>query len=36
VKASAHSSDAQAFIQYVLSADGQAVLKQYNFIPVNP
>jgi molybdate transport system substrate-binding protein len=35
VKASAHSSEAQSFIQYVLSADGQAILKQFNFIPVS-
>jgi molybdate transport system substrate-binding protein len=35
LKNSAHSSDAQAFVQYVLSSAGQAVLKQYNFIPVN-
>lgn len=35
VNSSAHSSEAQAFIQYVLSPAGQAILKQYNFIPVN-
>lgn len=35
VKANAHNSEAQAFIQYVLSSAGQAVLKQFNFIPVN-
>lgn len=35
LKNSAHSSEAQAFVQYVLSPDGQAVLKQYNFIPAN-
>lgn len=34
VKGSAHASDAQAFIQYVLSAPGQATLKQFNFVPV--
>jgi molybdate transport system substrate-binding protein len=34
-KSSAHQSEAQAFVQYVLSPAGQAVLKQYNFIPVN-
>lgn len=34
VKGSAHASDAQAFIQYLLSAPGQAVLKQFNFVPV--
>ena len=33
-KSSSHQSEAQAFLQYVLSPDGQAVLKQYNFIPV--
>jgi molybdate transport system substrate-binding protein len=35
LKNSAHSGDAQAFVQYVLSSAGQAVLKQYNFIPVS-
>jgi molybdate transport system substrate-binding protein len=35
VKTSIHSSDAQAFIQYVLSPAGQGILKQYNFIPMN-
>lgn len=35
VKASSHSSDAQSFLQYVLSANGQAILQQYHFIPVN-
>jgi molybdate transport system substrate-binding protein len=35
LKNSAHSSDAQAFVQYVLSSAGQGVLKQYNFIPVS-
>jgi len=29
------ASDAQAFVQYVLSADGQAVLQKYHFLPVN-
>ncbi|HEX7737373.1 MAG TPA: molybdate ABC transporter substrate-binding protein [Ktedonobacteraceae bacterium] len=36
LKNSAHGSEAQAFVQYVLSPAGQAVLKQYNFIPANP
>lgn len=35
LKNSTHSSEAQAFVQYVLSPAGQAVLKQYNFIPAN-
>jgi molybdate transport system substrate-binding protein len=35
VKSSTHSSEGQAFIQYILSADGQAILQQYHFIPVN-
>lgn len=35
VKKSAHSSDAQAFIQYLLSADGQAILAKYHFIGVS-
>jgi molybdate transport system substrate-binding protein len=34
VKASTHISAAQSFIQFVLSSQGQAVLKQFNFIPV--
>ncbi len=29
------ASDAQAFVQYVLSADGQAVLQKYHFLPVS-
>ena len=29
------ASDAQAFVQYVLSSDGQAVLQKYHFLPVN-
>ncbi len=32
VKNSAHASEAQAFVQYVLSSDGQAVLTKYHFI----
>lgn len=35
VKKSAHTSDAQAFIQYILSADGQATLVKFHFIGVN-
>jgi molybdate transport system substrate-binding protein len=36
VKASAHASDAQAFIQFVLDANGgQDILEQYKFISVN-
>lgn len=35
LKNSAQSSTAQAFVQYVLSSAGQAVLKQYNFIPAS-
>lgn len=29
------ASDAQAFVQYVLGADGQAVLQKYHFLPVS-
>src|SRR6266536_4381919 len=32
VKNSAHPTEAQAFVQYVLSSDGQAVLTKYHFI----
>ncbi len=35
VKNSAHGADAQAFIQYVLSADGQAILTKYHFLSIN-
>ncbi len=35
-KNSSHASDAQAFVQYILSSDGQGVLEQYHFIAVNP
>jgi molybdate transport system substrate-binding protein len=35
LKNSAHASDGQAFMQYVLSADGQAILMKYNFITVS-
>jgi molybdate transport system substrate-binding protein len=31
-KNSTHASDAQAFVQYILSSHGQAVLTKYNFI----
>lgn len=34
VKNSPHATDAQAFMQYVLSTDGQAVLAKYNFLSV--
>jgi molybdate transport system substrate-binding protein len=34
-KNSAHSTDAQAFMQYVLSPEGQAVLTKYHFIGVS-
>jgi len=34
IKNSAHATDAQAFVQYVLSADGQAILTKFNFISV--
>ena len=34
VKASSHQSEAESFIQYVLSPDGQAILANYHFIPV--
>ncbi len=35
LKNSAHTSDAQAFMQYVLSVDGQAILAKFNFISVS-
>jgi molybdate transport system substrate-binding protein len=35
-KGSTHASDAQAFVQYILSKDGQDVLQQYHFIVINP
>ncbi len=35
VKNSPHASDAQAFIDFVLSPAGQTILKKYNFITVN-
>lgn len=34
-KNSANASDAQAFVQYILSSDGQAVLQKYHFISPN-
>lgn len=34
-KSSAHASDAQAFMNFVLSPAGQAIMKKYQFIPVN-
>jgi molybdate transport system substrate-binding protein len=34
-KNSANPSDAQAFVQYILSSDGQAVLQKYKFISPN-
>ncbi len=35
VKSSTHQSEAQQFIQYILSADGQAVLVKFHFISIN-
>ena len=35
VKSSQHPSDAQSFIDFVLSPNGQAILKKYNFIIIN-
>ena len=35
-KGSTHASDAQAFMQYIFSKDGQDVLQQYGFIAINP
>jgi molybdate transport system substrate-binding protein len=35
VKSSLHASDAQAFVDFVLSKAGQDIMKKYNFIPVN-
>ncbi len=32
-KNSANTSDAQAFVQYILSSGGQAVLQKYRFVP---
>jgi molybdate transport system substrate-binding protein len=33
-KGAAHAKEAQAFVSYILSPDGQAVLAKYHFIPV--
>jgi molybdate transport system substrate-binding protein len=33
VKSSAHAAEAQAFVQYILGPEGQAVLAQYQFLP---
>ena len=35
-KSSAHSNEARAFVQYILSPEGQAVLQQHHFIIFNP
>jgi len=35
VKSSTHTSDAQAFIGFVLSTAGQDILQKYHFIPLN-
>jgi molybdate transport system substrate-binding protein len=35
VKSSPHISDAQAFVGFVLSPDGQAIMKKHNFITVS-
>ncbi len=35
VKSSPHLSDAQSFVDFVLSPAGQAILKKYNFIIIN-
>jgi molybdate transport system substrate-binding protein len=35
VKSSTHASDAQAFISFVLSPAGQAILTKYSFISIN-
>lgn len=35
VKSSTHTSDAQAFINFVLSTAGQDILQKYHFIPIN-
>ncbi|GAC1425090.1 MAG: molybdate ABC transporter substrate-binding protein [Ktedonobacteraceae bacterium] len=34
-KNTANASDAQAFVQYILSSDGQAVLQRYKFIGIS-
>lgn len=35
VKSSTHTSDAQAFIDFILSTAGQDILQKYHFIPLN-
>ena len=35
VKDSTHPTQAEAFVQYVLSPDGQAILEQYHFLPAS-
>jgi molybdate transport system substrate-binding protein len=35
VKYSTHPTQAEAFVQYVLSPDGQAILEQYHFLPAS-
>src|SRR2546421_6501757 len=35
-KNSAHTAQAQAFVQYILSTEGQDILEQFHFIAVNP
>ena len=35
VKNSSHASDAQAFVDFILSPAGQAIMQKYKFIPVN-
>jgi molybdate transport system substrate-binding protein len=35
VKASSNQATAESFVQYVLSADGQAILANYHFLPVS-
>ncbi len=36
VKSSTQATQAQAFVQYILSSDGQAVLTKYRFLPPTP
>jgi molybdate transport system substrate-binding protein len=36
VKQTAHPTEAQVFVQYVLSADGQAILNTYHFLGAQP
>jgi molybdate transport system substrate-binding protein len=35
LSASAHSQQAQSFVNYILSTDGQAILQSYGFIPIS-